>query len=59
MLNASSAEGKDIPITLPLTLVLTGNNDLDMEKGGNVYILPFNIPLTYKKKNEKKAVGKQ
>ena len=58
MLNANSAEGKDIPIILPLTLVLTGNNTLDIEKGGNVYILPFNIPLTYKKKNEKKVVGK-
>ncbi len=58
MLNANSEEGKDIPIILPLTLVLTGNNDLDLEKGGEVYILPFNIPLTYKKKNDKKAVGK-
>ncbi|MHA1575702.1 MAG: hypothetical protein ACTSXL_06175 [Alphaproteobacteria bacterium] len=59
MLNANSGEGENIPILLPLTLVLTGNSSLDSEKGGEVYILPFNIPLTYKKKNEKKAVGKQ
>jgi len=58
MLSANSAEGNDIPIMLPLTLVLTGNNDLDLEKGGEVYILPYGIPLTYKKNNDKKIVGK-
>ena len=59
MLNANSGEGKDIAILLPLTLVLTGSNSQDLEKGGEVYIIPCGVPLTYKKKNDKNAVGKQ
>jgi len=44
---------------LPVTLVLTGNSSQDTEKGGQVWIIPSSISLTYNKKNEKKATGKQ
>jgi len=58
MLDTNSDEGKNIRIILPLTVVLTGNNSQDSEKGGEVYVLPNGISLTYKKNNKKKAVGK-
>jgi hypothetical protein len=58
MLTANSPNGKDLDIMLPVTLVLTGNNSQDTEKGGQVWIIPNGVSLTYKKKNEKKATGK-
>ncbi len=57
-LTANSPNGKNLDIMLPVTLVLTGNNSQDLEKGGQVWIIPSNVSLTYKKKNEKKARGK-
>ncbi len=57
-LTTNSPNGKDLDIMLPVTLVLTGNNSQDTEKGGQVWIIPSGVSLTYKKKNEKKARGK-
>jgi len=57
-LTANSPNGKDLDIMLPVTLVLTGNSSQDIEKGGQVWIIPSGISLTYKKKNEKNATGK-
>ena len=59
MLTAGSSNGKNLPIMLPVTLVLTGNSSQDTEKGGQVWIIPSSVSLTYNKKNEKKATGKQ
>ncbi len=59
MLTDTSPNGKNLAIMLPVTLVLTGNNSQDTEKGGQVWIIPSSISLTYNKKNEKKAKGKQ
>lgn len=58
-LTDTSPNGKNLAIMLPVTLVLTGNNSQDTEKGGQVWIIPSSISLTYNKKNEKKAKGKQ
>ena len=59
MLTDNSPNGKNLAIMLPVTLVLTGNNSQDAGKGGQVWIIPSSISLTYNKKNEKKATGKQ
>jgi len=58
MLTANSPNGKKLDIMLPVTLVLTGNNSQDTEKGGQVWIIPSSMSLEYKKNNEKKARGK-
>jgi len=57
MLTENSPNGK-IAIMIPFTLVLTGNNSQDTQKGGQVWIIPSSISMEYKKKNEKKAKGK-
>jgi len=57
-LTENAPNGKNLEIMLPVTLVLTGNNSQDIDKGGQVWIIPSSIPITYNKKNEKKAKGK-
>ena len=58
ILTENSPNGKNLEIMLPVTLVLAGNNSQDIDKGGQVWIIPSSISLTYNKKNEKKATGK-
>jgi len=57
-LSALSNSGKDIAIKLPVTIVLTGNNSNDTEKGGQVWIIPASVNMVYKKKKDTKATGK-
>lgn len=58
MLTANTQDAKDSPMMLPMTLVLTGNNSQDTEKGEKVFVIPASVNMVYTKKNDKKVAGK-
>ncbi len=58
LLTEAAADGKSLAMMLPFTLVLTGSNSQDADKGGQVWIIADSIELLYDKQGLKKAKGK-